>query len=311
MPAAASTVVETALPDLELLHRGKVRDVYAVDADHLLLVATDRISAFDRVLGTPIPGKGAILTQTSAAWFRLLAGVLPNHLVTERAREMPSRVAVHARRLGGRAMLVKRVKIVPYECVVRAHLAGSVEKAYQKDGAIQGVKLPPGIALGGAFPAPIFTPTTKAAAGHDEPVTWEQLVARLGERLASELRDASLRVFAAAAERCRSAGLILCDTKLELGHAADGRLLLADEVLTPDSSRFFLASEHRPGAPPVAWDKQVVRDYLKTLPPGAMEAKDAPALPPDVVAATLERYRAVHEKVAGRSIEAAVAEAIA
>lgn len=304
-----SAVVETALPDLELLHRGKVRDVYRVDDEQLLLVATDRISAFDRVLGTPIPGKGAILTQTSAFWFRTLPG--PNHLVTSLAREMPPRVAVHARRLGGRAMLVQKVKIVPIECVVRAHLAGSVEKAYQRDGAIQGVKLPPGIPLGGAFPAPIFTPTTKAAAGHDEPVTWDELVARIGAPLATELRDASLRVFAAAAERCRAAGLILCDTKFELGHTTDGRLVLADEVLTPDSSRFFLASEHRPGRPPVAWDKQVVRDYLKTLPAGAMEAKEAPTLPADVVAATLDRYRAVYEKVAGRSVDAAVAEAIA
>ncbi len=306
----SDAITTTDLPGLTLLHRGKVRDVWRVDAAHLLLVATDRISAFDRILGTPVAGKGAALTQTSAFWFRTLG--LESHFVSEKAWDMPPAVAAHARRLGGRATLVREVAIVPVECVVRGHLAGSVEAAYRKDGAIQGVALPPGIPLGGAFPAPIFTPTTKAAQGHDQPLTYAELEAQVGFALAAQLRDRSLEAFALASKRCAAAGLVLCDTKFELGHDAGGRLVLADEALTPDSSRFFLASEHRPGErPPVAWDKQVVRDYLKTLPAGSMEAPDAPTLPAAVVAATLERYRAVYRKLAGRDVEAAVAEAVA
>lgn len=308
MPTDAIT--ETALPGLERLHRGKVRDVYAVDDRHLLFVATDRLSAFDRILASPIPGKGAVLTQTSAFWFRELAGVLPNHMVTERARDMPPALAAVARGLGGRAMLVRRAQVVPVECVVRGHLAGSVEEAYRRDGAIQGVALPPGIPIGGRLPAPIFTPTTKAAAGHDEPLTWPALVERVGEGLATALRDRSLELFAAASARCAARGLLLCDTKFELGHV-DGRLVLCDEALTPDSSRFFKASEHRPGERPVPWDKQLVRDHLRTLPPGAMDAPEAPGLPAQVVEETAARYREVFRLLAGRDLDEAVAEAVA
>jgi phosphoribosylaminoimidazole-succinocarboxamide synthase len=306
-------ITETDLPGLARVHRGKVRDVYAVDERHLLFVATDRISAFDRILSTPIPGKGAALTQTAAFWFRALEGVLPNHMVSERAADMPPHVAALARTLGGRAMLVRRAAVVPVECVVRGYLAGSVEAAYRRDGAIQGVALPPGIPLGGPLPAPIFTPTTKAAAGHDEPLTWEGLVARVGEADAVALRDASLALFRAASARCAAAGLLLCDTKFELGRLTDGPggLVLVDEALTPDSSRFFKASEHRPGAPPVAWDKQVVRDYLKTLPPGAMEAREAPGLPAGIVQAARDRYAEVYRLLSGRTLEEAVAEATA
>lgn len=309
-------ITDTALPGLERLHRGKVRDVYAVDDEHLLFVATDRLSAFDRILASPIPGKGAVLTQTAAYWFRTLGHVLPNHMVTERARDMPPRLAALARDLGGRAMLVRRARVVPVECVVRAYLAGSVERAYRRDGAIQGVALPPGLPLGGRLPAPIFTPTTKAAAGHDEPLTWDELVAHVGAPLATALRDRSLALFEAASARCAAAGLLLCDTKFELGHlpgvdGASGALILCDEALTPDSSRFFKASEHRPGERPVPWDKQLVRDYLQTLPPGAMEAPAAPGLPEQVVRDTAARYREVFHLLSGRSLDEAVAEAVA
>lgn len=304
-------ITETSLPGLERIHRGKVRDVYAVDDDHLLFVATDRLSAFDRILSSPIPGKGAVLTQTSAFWFRALAGVVPNHMVTERARDMPPPLAAIARGLGGRAMLVRRARVAPIECVVRGYLAGSVEKAYARDGAIQGVALPAGIPIGGRFPAPIFTPTTKAAAGHDLPLTWDELCAQQGEALARELRDRSLALFEAASARCEEKGLLLCDTKFELGHLPDGRLVLVDEALTPDSSRFFKASEHRPGERPVPWDKQLVRDYLQTLPPGAMEAPVAPGLPDAIVRATAGRYDEVYRLLSGRALDDAVAEAVA
>jgi phosphoribosylaminoimidazole-succinocarboxamide synthase len=308
---SSSIITDTALPGLERIYRGKVRDVYAVDQDHLLFVATDRISAFDRILATPIPQKGAVLNQISAFWFRQLAGVLPNHMVTERARDLPAPLAAIVRDLGGRAMLVRKARVVPIECVVRGYLAGSVEKAYQRDGAIQGVKLPAGIPIGGRFPQPIFTPTTKSNEGHDQPLTWDELVAKVGEAQAKELRDTSLALFAAASERCAARGLLLCDTKFELGRTAAGELLLVDEALTPDSSRFFKASEHRPGERPVPWDKQLVRDHLNTLPPGAMEAAEAPGLPPEVVKATVQRYKDVFALITGRSLDDAVAEAVA
>ncbi|RMG17980.1 MAG: phosphoribosylaminoimidazolesuccinocarboxamide synthase [Planctomycetota bacterium] len=304
-------VLETALEGLEQVHRGKVRDVYAVDEEHLLLVATDRISAFDRVLASGIPGKGAVLTQTSNFWFEHLSGVAPSHLVTPRAAEMPPAAARAARGLAGRAVLVRKVKIVPIECIVRGFLAGSKVKEYERTGAIQGVELPPGLVIGGELPEPIFTPTTKAVAGHDEPITYEELVAEVGDELATRLRELSLRIFREASEHCRERGLLLCDTKFEFGHLPDGRLVLADEVLTPDSSRFFKADEHRPGEPPVPWDKQLVRDYLLTLPEGSMEAADAPALPERIVHETAARYREVYERISGRALEEAVAEAVA
>lgn len=303
-------ITTTDLPGLQLLHRGKVRDVWAVDAERLLLVATDRISAFDRVLGSAIPDKGAVLTQTSVFWFRHLAGVMENHLLAWRAADMEPRLAELARRLGGRALLVRRASVVPVECVVRGWLAGSVVEAYRRDGAIQGVKLPPGIPLGGELPAPIFTPTTKAAAGHDQPLTWEELVTQVGAGTAAALRERSLALFQAAAGHCRARGLLLCDTKFEIGRAADGRLLLVDEALTPDSSRFFSAAEHQPGRQPVAWDKQVVRDWLNAH-PEVRDGPEPPVLPPEVVEATARRYREVFETIAGRSLADAVAEAVA
>jgi len=307
----SDAVRETDLDGLERIHQGKVRDVYAVGEDRLLLVATDRISAFDRVLGSAIPGKGAVLTQVSNCWFDRLAEVVPNHLVSWRAADMPGAAAAAARSLAGRAVLCRKANVVPVECIVRGYLAGSVQKKYERDGAIQGVALPPGIPLGGKLPEPIFTPTTKAAQGHDEPLTFAELVEQIGPSLAERIRAVSLAVFEAASAHCAERGLILCDTKLEMGHLPDGTLVLIDELLTPDSSRFFKAAEHEPGRQPVPWDKQLVRDYLQTLPREALEAPEAPTLPEEIVSETAARYREVYRLVAGRELDQAVAEATA
>lgn len=303
-------ITTTDLAGLERLHQGKVRDVYRVDDEHLLFVATDRISAFDRILGSGIPGKGVVLTQASNFWFQTLAEVVPNHLVAWKAADMPAAVADHARAMAGRAVLVRRAEVVPVECIVRGYLAGSVAKAYARDGAIQGVALPPGIELGGQLPQPIFTPTTKAAAGHDQPLTHAQLADHVGAEQAAELETLALTVFTAASAHCAERGLLLCDTKFEFGRLPDGRLVLADEALTPDSSRFFKASEHVPGRQPVPWDKQLVRDYLQSQ-PGLVEGDAAPVLPAEIVAETARRYREVFETLSGRSLDATVAEAVA
>ena len=322
-------ILETKLPGLELHARGKVRDIYKVPplakssesgrmmpgaaltnetgSGRLLFVATDRISAFDVVLPTGIPQKGAVLTQISNFWFEHLRGVVPNHLVTVKPTEMPPRVRDIARGLGGRAMLVERAQVVPIECVVRAYLASSVEKQYKEKGEIQGVKLPAGIQLGGKFPEPIFTPTTKEAAGHDVPLTQAETEAKVGKEMAAKLKEFSLKVFKAAAAHCEKRGLILCDTKFEFGKLQNGELALVDEVLTPDSSRFFKAAEHKPGTTPISWDKQIVRDYLNGLknwdkkPPG-------PELPPEIVKETARRYREIFELVTGKPLEETIKE---
>jgi phosphoribosylaminoimidazole-succinocarboxamide synthase len=294
-------ILETRLPGLQLLKRGKVRDVYEVPPAKLLLVATDRISAFDVVLPAGIPQKGAVLTQISAFWFQKLAGVVPSHFVTVKPREMPDRVGDVARGLGGRAMLVQRAQVVPIECVVRGYLASSVEKLYRETGAIQGVKLPKGIPLGGKFPEPIFTPTTKAEAGHDVPLTWSECEEHVGKETAAKLRAIALRVFAAASAHCESRGLLLADTKFELGTLPSGELALCDEALTPDSSRFFKKAEHKPGTTPVAWDKQVVRDYLNSLKDWDKKAP-GPPLPKEIVEETARRYREVYEILSGRTL---------
>lgn len=304
-------ILSTALEGLERTHTGKVRDVYRVDAERLLFVATDRLSAFDRVLSSGIPGKGAVLTQTSNFWFQTLEEVVPNHLLATCASDMPAAAAAAARTLAGRAVLVERLEVVPIECVVRGYLAGSKVKEYQSTGAIQGVALPAGIPIGGQLPEPIFTPTTKAKAGHDLPLTHAELEAEIGAEAARELAKVSLEVFAAASEHAASRGLLLCDTKFEFGRRADGTLVLADEALTPDSSRYFKAGEHTPGVQPQPWDKQLVRDYLQTLPKEQLEAPQAPSLPEEIVAETARRYREVYAILAGRSLDEACAEATA
>ena len=308
---ATAPIVTTNLEGLERIHQGKVRDVYRVDEGRLLFVATDRISAFDRVLGSGIPTKGAVLTQTSNFWFSTLAEVAPNHLITTKAADMPPLAAKAARELAGRAVLVEELPIVPIECIVRGWLAGSVQKEYERTGEIYGIALPPGIPLGGQLPEPIFTPTTKAAEGHDMPLTPSQLEAEVGAELAGRLKEISLRLFKAASVHCAERGLILCDTKFEFGQRPDGTLVLADEALTPDSSRFFKADEHQPGRQPTPWDKQLVRDYLKTLPKEEIEAEQAPVLPGEIVSETARRYQEVYKVLSGRDLGEAVAEATA
>jgi len=291
-------VLETNLEGLTLVNRGKVRDIYAQD-DALLIVATDRISAFDSVLPTGIPHKGRVLTALTAFWLDLLSEVTPSHLITTDVSAMPPAVQRHAAVLDGRAMLVRRVAIQPIECVVRGYLAGSGWKDYQATGAVCGVSLPPGLREADELPEPIFTPATKAASGHDENISFDQAAAMVGEEVAVQLRDLSLEVYLRARDYARERGIIICDTKFEWG-LAGGRLLLADEVLTPDSSRFWPADEYEPGRPQPSFDKQFVRDYLIEI--GWNREPPAPPLPEEIVRKTSEKYLQAHALLTGRSL---------
>ena len=275
----------------ELVHSGKVRDVYA-DGDDLLLVASDRISVYDIVLPTPIPDKGAILTRLSLWWFDQLADVVPNHVVS--ATDVPAEWA-------GRAIRVKRLAMVKVECIARGYLAGLGLQEYEKDGGISGVALPPGLVEGARLPEPVFTPTTKAAPGegHDEFMTHAEVAAELGAELTERLRDLTIEVYRRGAAVAAERGIVIADTKLEFGHAADGTLLLGDEVLTPDSSRFWPAESWRPGGAQPALDKQFVRDWASAT--GWNKQPPAPEIPPEIVAATRERYVRAYEQLTGTS----------
>lgn len=296
MSSTSSALLQTELPGLELVRRGKVRDVYDV-GEHFLIVATDRISAFDVVLPNGIPDKGKVLTRLSLYWFETLG--VEHHLVTTDVNEMPAQLHVFADQLEGRSMLVRKLKIMPVECVVRGYLAGSGWKEYQKVQSICGVPLPEGLMLSSRLPEPIFTPTTKAEAGHDMPMTFEETVEELGAERAEDLRSLSLDVYSRAADVAEDRGIILCDTKFEFGLAPDGTIVLADEVLTPDSSRFWDRDTYEPGRSQDSYDKQFVRDFLETLdwdkqPPG-------PELPDNVVEGTSERYREIFERITSES----------
>jgi phosphoribosylaminoimidazole-succinocarboxamide synthase len=270
---------------VELVHSGKVRELYA-DGDDLIMVASDRVSVYDVVLPTPIPGKGQVLTQLSLWWFGQLRDVIPNHVIS--AADVPEQWA-------GRAIRCRRLQMLPVECIARGYLAGLGLGSYNETGTISGVRLPPGLAEGSRLPEPVFTPTTKAAAGHDEPMTHAEVAALVGEPLAAELERATLEVYRRGAELAAERGIIIADTKLEFGLLQDGTLMLADEVLTPDSSRFWPAAEWQPGHPQHSLDKQFVRDWSSHLdwdrrPPG-------PAIPPDIVAATQARYQELYARV--------------
>jgi phosphoribosylaminoimidazole-succinocarboxamide synthase len=276
---------------MELLHSGKVRDVYA-DGDDLVLVASDRISVFDVVLPTPIPDKGAILTQLSLWWFERLAGVVPNHVVS--ATDVPAQWA-------GRAVRCRRLSMVGVECIARGYLAGSALPEYRAHGAVQGNALPAGLVEGARLPAPVFTPSTKEPAGsgrHDAPLTYREVVARVGAPLAEQLRRLTLEVYARGAELAAGRGVVIADTKLEFGHAPDGTLVLGDELLTPDSSRFWPLDGWEPGRPQFAFDKQYVRDW--TAATGWDRTAPGPELPDDVVEVTRSRYVAAYERITGR-----------
>ncbi|WP_208325904.1 phosphoribosylaminoimidazolesuccinocarboxamide synthase [Amycolatopsis arida] len=289
------------LADYPQIAAGKVRELYAVDDDHLLLVASDRISAYDFVLDTPIPDKGRVLTAMSVFWFELLADLLPNHLVAYGASDDP-RIPAEVR---GRALLVRRLEMLPVECVARGYLAGSGFADYRRTGAVCGVALPPGLAEADRLPEPIFTPATKAELGaHDENVSLAEVAATVGAERAERLRELTLRVYARGAEHAAGRGIILADTKFEFGVDPSGTLVLADEVLTPDSSRYWPADEYRPGRPQPSFDKQYVRDWL-TGPDSGWDRSAGtppPPLPDDVVAATRDRYVEAYERITGRSL---------
>jgi len=293
------TVSKAEIDDLHLLYRGKVRDVYEVDEQRLLLVATDRLSAFDCVLPNPIPHKGEVLTQLSAFWFRFLQDVVPNHLITINTDDMPAAVAGRPE-LCGRSTLVKRTTVFPVECVVHGYLEGSGLKDYAATGKVCGHELPAGLRQCDKLPEPIFTPATKAAAGHDENIDFERFREIVGPEDAEFLRTTSLEVYRKASEYAASRGIIIADTKFEFGRDADGNILLIDEVLTPDSSRFWSAETYEPGHAQPSFDKQFVREYLETLDWNKQDP--APSLPEKVVDATSERYLKAFELITGRSL---------
>lgn len=293
----SAVVWETNLPGVPLRSRGKVRDLYEV-GDRLLIVATDRLSAFDVVLPTPIPDKGRVLTQLSLFWFDKLRDVIPNHVVS--GTELPAELAAHRQELAGRAMLCRRTQPIPIECVVRGYLSGSGWKDYRATGAICGIALPPGLRESDRLPEPIFTPATKAASGHDENVSFNEAAARVGIELATRLRAVSLALYRHAAAYAEPRGILLADTKFEFG-LLGGELIWIDEALTPDSSRFWPAEGYQPGRAQPSFDKQSVRDYLERI--GWSKQPPAPELTPEVVAATRSKYREAYRKLTGQELD--------
>jgi phosphoribosylaminoimidazole-succinocarboxamide synthase len=299
MPSVAP-VVETSVAELNLVRRGKVRDVYAIDEDRLLIAATDRISAFDCILPTPIERKGDVLTAISEFWFNKLAHIVPNHLLTTRIEEMPPVVQAHGDELRGRSMLVRRTEVFPVECVVRGYLSGSGWKDYQRTGEVCGHQLPAGLRESEQLAEPIFTPATKAEIGHDENISERQMAEIVGEDVTALLRDISLRIYREASDYARARGIIIADTKFEFGRDRDGNAILIDEVLTPDSSRFWPAESYEVGRGQASFDKQYVRDYLETL--DWNKQPPAPALPPEVAKATTARYLEAYELLVGKPL---------
>jgi phosphoribosylaminoimidazole-succinocarboxamide synthase len=295
-----TALLNTNLGDTPLLGRGKVRDLYAVD-DALLLVATDRISAFDHVLATGIPGKGKILTQISLFWFDLLADLVPNHILTADVNEFPAALQPYADQLKGRSMLCRRAQMFPVECVARGYLAGSGWKEYQAGGTVCGIALPAGLLDGSRLPEPLFTPATKSQDGaHDENISFAATAELLGEADAAELRRLTLAIYQKAAAHAESRGLILADTKFEFGTTPQG-IILADEVLTPDSSRFWEAALWKPGGAQPSFDKQFVRDYLESI--HWNKQAPAPSLPQDVVERTQAKYLEAFRRITGRDLK--------
>lgn len=296
---SAATLLQTSLSDLQLVRRGKVRDVYAVDDHSLLIVATDRISAFDCVLPTPIQRKGEVLTALSEFWFQQLRDVVPNHLISSDVSQMPEAVRQHAE-LQGRSMLVKRAEVFPVECVVRGYLVGSGWKDYLRTGEVCGHKLPQGLQESAELPEPIFTPSTKAEHGHDLNISEAEVRDMLGEATTTSLRNISLRLYNEARDYARRRGIIIADTKFEFGRDETGEIILVDEVLTPDSSRFWPLEAYLPGKSQPSFDKQFVRDYLETL---SWDKKPpAPAIPSHIADATTGRYLEAYKLITGQDL---------
>ena len=295
-----SVLLRTDFPDLQLKASGKVRDVYNVDEHQLLFVASDRISAFDYILATGIPHKGRVLNQISLFWFDFLRDVVPNHLITADVDKYPGPVRKYADQLRGRSMLVRRAEIFPVECIVRGYLSGSGWKEYQSTGKVSGVTLPSGLKESEALREPIFTPSTKATSGHDENISFDQMCHIVGVETASHLRDLTLRIYTKAAAYARQRGIIIADTKFEFGQTQQG-ITLADEVLTPDSSRFWPADKYAPGRAQDSYDKQYVRDYLEQI--HWNKQPPAPALPPEVARRTSEKYLEAYTQLTGRKLD--------
>lgn len=296
----AATLLQTSLSDLKLERRGKVRDVYAVDDGHLLIVATDRISAFDCVLPTPIPRKGEVLIALSRFWFERLAHIVPNHLITTDIDQMNEVIRRHADELKGRSMLVKRADVFPVECVVRGYLSGSGWKDYLRTGQVCGHELPKGLQESDELPEPIFTPATKAEEGHDENISEAEVRQLLGEETTVFLRETSLRLYKEARQYARSRGIIIADTKFEFGRDANGQIILIDEALTPDSSRFWPVESYQPGSSQQSFDKQFVRDYLETL--NWDKKPPAPPIPSEIAEATTDRYLEAYKLITGKDL---------
>jgi phosphoribosylaminoimidazole-succinocarboxamide synthase len=290
-------ILETNFAGLKLRARGKVRDIYDL-GDRLLLVATDRLSAFDVVMPTPIPDKGRVLTQLSLFWFDKLVGLVPNHVLT--ATGFDGELAPYAKELAGRAMVVRKAEPILVECVVRGYLAGSGWKDYQKTGAVCGIALPGGLLESSRLPEPVFTPSTKASSGHDENISFDEVKKIAGAALAARLRDTSLEIYRRAADYAAGRGILIADTKFEFG-LLDGELVWIDEALTPDSSRFWPADGFQPGRAQPSFDKQFVRDYLERS--GWNKQPPAPALPPEVVAGTQAKYREAYRRLVGRDLD--------
>ena len=295
-----SVLLRTDYPELELHASGKVRDVYNLDSDHLLFVATDRISAFDYVLATGIPHKGRVLTQISLFWFDFLKDIVSNHFVTADVTRYPAAIRSHADELRGRSMMVMRAEMFPVECVARGYLSGSGWKEYKATGKVCGIHLPSGLKESDQLPEPIFTPATKATTGHDVNISFEEMCKLVDPELSRQLRDLTLRIYKKAADYARQRGIIIADTKFEFGQTAKG-ITLADEVLTPDSSRFWPADAYLPGKAQDSYDKQYVRDYLEEI--SWNKQPPAPALPQEVALRTSEKYLGAYRQLTGRELE--------
>jgi phosphoribosylaminoimidazole-succinocarboxamide synthase len=293
-------ILQTDFPDLHLHASGKVRDVYDLDNERLLFVATDRISAFDYVLATGIPHKGRVLSQISLFWFDFLSDIVPNHVITADVERYPQGLQKYADQLRGRSMVVQRAEMFPVECVVRGYISGSAWKEYQATGKVCGLELPTGLRESEAFPEPIFTPATKAVSGHDENIPFARMCEILGAETASHLRELTLRIYSKAAAYARQRGIIIADTKFEFGRTAKG-ITLADEVLTPDSSRVWPADKYAPGRGQESYDKQYVRDYLEEI--RWSKQPPAPALPAEVASRTSEKYLDAYLQITGHKLD--------
>ena len=295
-----SVLLRTEFQDLRLHASGKVRDVYRLDSDRLLFVATDRISAFDYILATGIPHKGKVLNQISLFWFDFLKDIVPNHLITADVRQYPAEIQKYADQLRGRSMVVMSADMVPVECVVRGYISGSAWKEYKATGKVCGIELAKGLRESDQLPEPIFTPSTKATTGHDENIPFSEMVRLVGAEVAEELRDLTLTLYKKAADYARIRGIIIADTKFEFGRTARG-MTLADEVLTPDSSRFWPADKYQPGRAQDSYDKQYVRDYLEEI--HWNKQPPAPALPAEVARKTSDKYLEAYQQLTGRTLD--------